>query len=74
MACRVLRRCEIHSPMSEFTRAQIYRLIEHARDVVRQSQELRRKLEAVLKRIEETGSAEPPNKDHVARRKLKTSK
>jgi predicted nucleic acid-binding Zn-ribbon protein len=41
--------------MSEFTRAQIDALMQRAADAIRQSEEIRRELEAVMKRIEETG-------------------
>ena len=43
--------------MSEFTRAQIDALMQRAADAIRQSDEIRRELEAVMKRIEETGYA-----------------
>jgi hypothetical protein len=51
--------------MSEFTRAQILRLLEHAADVLRRSQESRAKLEAALKRIEEAGSTTEPAESHA---------
>jgi hypothetical protein len=41
-------------PMSEFTREQILSLLQRAPDAIRQSQEIRGELEAVMKRIEET--------------------
>ena len=49
--------------MSEFTRAQLLRVLEHAKEVIARSQELRRKLEDVIARIEETGTAKTPPVD-----------
>jgi len=46
--------------MSEFTRAQLHRLIEHAKDVIRRSQELRRELDLVIARIKDSGTVEKP--------------
>ena len=43
--------------MSEFTRAQILSLMKQAADAIRHSDEIRRELEVVMKRIEETGYA-----------------
>ena len=43
--------------MSEFTRAQIDALMKQAADAIRRSDEIRRELEAVMKRIDETGHA-----------------
>jgi flagellin-like hook-associated protein FlgL len=43
--------------MSEFTSAQIDALVKRADDALRQYDEIRSKLEAVMKRIEETGYA-----------------
>ena len=43
--------------MSEFTRAQIVSLMKQAADAIRHSDEIRRELEVVMKRIEETGYA-----------------
>ena len=44
-------------PMSEFTRAQTQALMKRASDVIRRSHEIRRDLDGVMKRIDETGSA-----------------
>jgi truncated hemoglobin YjbI len=45
------------SSMSEFTRAQILSLMQRAADAIRRCQEIRRELDGVMKRIEETGHA-----------------
>lgn len=44
--------------MSEFTRAQLHQLLEHAETLIRRSHELRQHLEQVMKRIEEAASAD----------------
>ena len=43
--------------MSEFTRAQILSLMQRASDAIRRYQVIHRELEAVMKRIDETGYA-----------------
>jgi hypothetical protein len=60
--------------MSEFTRRQVHRLLTHAADVIERSQELRRQLEDVMKRIEDTGWAKESVKDRNAAPKRKTAK
>jgi len=53
--------------MSEFTRAQIQSLLQRASDAIRRYQEIRRELEAVMKRIEETGYAAQGRKNAAKR-------
>ena len=60
--------------MSEFTRAQIDALMKRAADAIRQSDEIRRELEAVMKRIEETGYAAQDAEDRKNAAKRTTAK
>jgi Arc/MetJ-type ribon-helix-helix transcriptional regulator len=60
--------------MSEFTRRQVRRLLTHAADVIERSQESRRQLEHVMKRIEGTGWAKESIKDRNAAPKRKAPK
>jgi predicted nucleic acid-binding Zn-ribbon protein len=53
--------------MSEFTRAQIDALMKRADDAIRKSDEIRRELEAVMKRIAETGYAAQSRKNAAKR-------
>jgi len=58
--------------MSEFTRAQLRQLIKHAEHVIRRSQELRVRLDAVLRQIDQTGTAERPveNRENAPKQKV----
>ena len=60
--------------MSEFTRAQIDALMKRADDAIRQSDEIRRELEAVMKRIEVTGYAAQDVQDRKNAAKRTTAK
>jgi hypothetical protein len=60
--------------MSEFTRAQIDALMKQAAAAIRQSDEIRRELEAVMKRIEVTGYAAQDVQDRKNAAKRTTAK
>ena len=62
------------SRMSEFTQAQILSLLQRAPDAIRQYQEISRELEAVMKRIEETGDAGQDAEDSKNAAKRTTAK
>lgn len=55
--------------MSELTRAQLRALMVRAAEVIKRSQELRRKLEEVLEEIERTGHVSPSADEVAPKRK-----